>query len=188
MIITFGTVHVITLSPELADEIRQNSEFLIPSTAILSIAVAIGLTENKSLCNITFVKGLIITVLTISQSLLVGTLSTLFSPRIFYLTQFHRITAFIVMILNIIRKRISYFTILGNAFIALTTSLCIAYILHLLKLPVRENVISWFLGCLSSFYVGYDTRRILKSIDNTNYDDGDMILAALSLYADFFLI
>lgn len=129
----------------------------------------------------------IIGLFTISQSIVIGTFSSLFETSSVLLASSHTLAIFSTITLYLFQSNPTYdLTIFGNTLLSLLTSLIVGSILNIFfSISIIDNIITSCLIILFSFYIMYDTQLIIGGKHHKkSYNSDDYIIASLSLYQD----
>ena len=123
---------------------------------------------------------------TLLQSLVVGTVSSVVDPRIVTAAAMHTLSAFSAITLYSFQPNAKYdLSFIGNVLLAASVSLMLGpFIGSMLGIPISTNIMSGLLAMLFAGYIYYDTRKIVDGTHKHKYGQKEYILAALNLYQD----
>lgn len=122
-----------------------------------------------------------------SQSIAIGTFSSLFETSSILLASSHTLAIFSTITLYLFQSNPTYdLTIFGNTLLSILTSLIVGIILNIFfNISIINNIITSCLIILFSFYIMYDTQLIIGGKHyKKSYNSDDYIIASLSLYQD----
>lgn len=191
MVTTIAITYTIMNNAGLAGFLLENYVFLSFLSFVGSTAIVAVLVLNEQLRHRPPLNLILLGVHTVLSSLMVGTFSTLMSPRSVCLGTVHTLAAFLAITLYSFQPNPSYdLSVLGNTLLTCLTSLTVGSVLGLFyNMPVIDNLMSGALAVLFAVYLFHDTQKIVGGRHHKyQYGQKEYILAALNLYEDALML
>lgn len=187
MTTTIAVTYFIMRNSDVASFLLQNYQPISIGSFIVSTGIILTLVNNPKL-RYTFPNNILLLGMhTFLQSVMVGTFSSLMSPKAVCLGTVHTLAVFIAIALYTLQPYPQFdFSILGNALLATVTSLGVGVVLNLfLDMPVFDNILSGVLAVVFALYLLHDLSQIVGGQHRKyQYNQKEYILAALNLYQD----
>lgn len=187
MMTTILITYTIMNNPVLATFLQENYKAISLLSFLFSTGIVFLLGSHPSLRFKAPQNLVLLGIYTVLQSVVVGTLSSLFEPRLVCLGTMHTFMVFISIVLYSFQPNPSIdVTVFGSGLLSILVSLLTGSILgSYFQLPLMDNIISGLLAVLFAVYIFYDTQKIIGGKHHKHqFGQNEYILAALSLYQD----
>ena len=185
MLTTILITYTIMTNHNIAQFLYENYQIIASSSFIISTGIIMSLVSNPKLRHKKPFNFILLGIHTILQSIIVGTFSSIFSPKMVCYGTIHTLTAFITIALYTFQPNPQYdFTILGNTLLTCLTTLLVGCVLNTyFHMPLLDNIFSGCLAIIFAIYLLYDMQMIVGGKHRKyQYGQQEYILAALNMY------
>lgn len=169
----------------LAAFLQQNAKAVSLLSFLGSMGILLPMCSIPRLRYEAPINFLLLAAFTFLQSVVVGTVSSMFESSMVCLAGMHTLTSFLAISLFAISTKYDL-TTLGSMLLAASTSLLIGGIANIIfNIPVLNNIMAAFGAILSVGYIAHNTQKIIGG-KHHKYSFGakEYILAALTIYLD----
>lgn len=191
MFTTIAITYQIMNNAGLAGLLFENYATVSLISLIGSTGVVLALLLSEKLRHRPPYNFILLGIHAVLQSLMVGTFSTLVSPRSVFLGTIHTLAAFMAITLYSFQPNPQFdLSVAGNTLLACLSSLTVGSLLGLFNnMPVFDNLISGALAVMFAVYLFHDTQKIVGGKHHKyQYGQKEYILAALNLYEDALML
>ena len=187
MATTIGITYYIMTNPDISSFLLGHYQHISMASLIASTGIVFSLVSNPELRYSFPINIILLGLHTLLQSLIIGTISSLMSPKTVCLGTVHSLAVFAAIALYTFQPNRNFdFTVLGNTLLAAVTSLGVGSLLNLFfDMPIFDNILYGALAVLFAVYLFHDMSLIVGGKHRKyKYSQKEYILAALNLYQD----
>lgn len=176
---------IIMNNPSLRYFLQSQGRWIAIVSSLICTGIVAAFSYNEELRYKKPRNLILLGVFTLLQSIMVGTFSSFFDPRLVCIGSMHTLFVLLAITLYSMQPNPRYdLTTAGSTLLAALTSLVVGSLLGLIfRFPIVDNIISGLLAVVFAGYIVYDTQLIFGG-GKKSFDPKDYIMAALGLYQD----